>query len=99
MELLERNFAKEFEVAVSCEWHGLKNRKLFVHNMRRFLPGTYQSSQGDICTTGQFPASAIKDLLPDVVKALTSPLYEHFDFFTPPDSMYKEELSEMMKNR
>lgn len=98
VEIGSTTFEPDFELAISCEWHGLKDRKLFVHNMRRFLAGTYKSSQNDIQTTGQFPASAIRDLLPDVVKALTHTLYEHFDFFTPPDSMYKEELGEMMKN-
>lgn len=99
VEVGTTTYEQDFEVAVSCEWHGLKGRKLFVHNMRRFLAGTSQTSQNDIRTTGQFAVSAIRDLLPDVVKALTLSLYEHFDFFTPPDPMYKEELGEMMKNR
>jgi hypothetical protein len=99
VEIGTTTFEQDFEVSVSCEWHGIKGRTLFVHNKRRFLPGTYQSSQSDIRTTGQFQASAVRDLLPDVVKALTLSLYEHFDFFTPPDSMYTEELGEMMKNR
>ncbi|MBL8481346.1 MAG: hypothetical protein JNJ60_04060 [Rhodocyclaceae bacterium] len=88
-----------FGVAVSCQWHGLRDRKLFVHNMRRFLRGNYRSSADYVHTTGQFAVSAIRELLPDVVKSLTSPLYEHFDFFTPPDAFYREELGEMLKNR
>lgn len=99
VELGKLMFEEGFEVVVGCEWHGLENRVLFVHNMRRFIPGTYKSSQNNVKTSGQFSAAAITELLPDVVKALTIPLYEYFDFFVPPDSMYKEELSEMMKNR
>lgn len=88
-----------FEVAVSCEWHGLKGRKLFVHNMRRFLAGHYQSAQDDVRTDGEFSEAEIRELLPDVVEKLTKPLYAHFDFFVPPEAIYREELGEMMKNR
>lgn len=99
VEVGDAMFEPPFDIAVACEWHGLKGRRLFVHNMRRFLAGTYKSEQNDVRTEGQFPVSAIRELLPDVVKSLTRSLYEHFDFFVPPDSMYREELGEMMKNR
>ncbi|MES2279991.1 MAG: hypothetical protein V4542_01120 [Pseudomonadota bacterium] len=92
-------FEDGFEIVVACEWTGLRNRKLFVHNMRRFLPGSYQSAEDTVKTSGQFAQQTVRELLPDVVKTLTKPLYEHFDFFVPSDSFYSEELTEMTKNR
>ncbi|MFO1338562.1 MAG: hypothetical protein U1F53_10045 [Burkholderiaceae bacterium] len=92
-------FEPGYEVLVECTWTGLAGRRLFVHNMRRFIPGGYAASEKTVTTKGKFPQQVIRDLLPDTVKALTHSLYEHFDFFTPPDSFYSEELGEMTKNR
>ncbi|MGD0822466.1 MAG: hypothetical protein ABSA71_17160 [Desulfomonilia bacterium] len=92
-------FDEGFELLVECEWNGIANRKLFVHNMRRLIPGGYISTESVVRTQGRFAQQVIRELLPDAVKALTHPLYEHFDFFVPPDSFYAEELAEMTKNR
>lgn len=99
LEVGSAMFESGFDVAVSCEWHGLRDRVLFFHNKRRVLTGHYQSAQDHVKTEGQFSESMIRDLLPDVVRTLTKILYEYFDFFTPPDSIYREELEEMQKNR
>jgi hypothetical protein len=97
VETGEQLFEEGFEVAVSCTWTGLAGRKLFVHSNRRYIPH-YTTKQSEVHTSGQFSAQAVKDLLPDVVKALSQPLYEHFELFTPPDFMYAEELAEMRKS-
>lgn len=93
----EQLFEEGFEIVVSCAWTGLAGRKLFVHSNRRYIPH-YTTKQDEVQTSGKFPAQAVKDLLPDVVKSLTQPLYEYFELFTPPDSMYAEELAQMTKN-
>jgi hypothetical protein len=41
----------------------------------------------------------LRDLLPETVKSLTGPLYEHFDFFLPPDAFYAEEITSMLTGR
>lgn len=92
-------FEDGYEVLVLCEWHGLAGRRLSVQNARRFLAGTYRSSQDVVRTTGQFKRDSILDLLPETVRSLTLPLYEHFDFFKPPEKFYVEELGEMMNSR
>lgn len=98
-DLADVMFEPEYQIVVDCEWTGLAGRRLAVHNMRRMLAGTYKSAAESVETKGQFPQRAIRDLLPETVRTLTAPLYEHFDFFKPPDAFYKEELDEMMKNR
>lgn len=98
-DLGQAMFEGDYSVVVLCGWHGLAGRRLSVHNTRRFFAGTYRSSEDVVRTTGQFTRQAISDLLPETVRTLTLPLYEHFDFFKPPGKFYVEELGEMMKNR
>ncbi|KQO24663.1 hypothetical protein ASF11_20220 [Acidovorax sp. Leaf76] len=92
-------FEAGYEVLVECTWTGLAGRSLFVHNMRRFMPGGHVTTAQTVTTRAKFSQQVVRELLPDTVKAMTHPLYEHFDFFTPSDSFYSEELAEMTKNR
>lgn len=98
-DLAELMFEPGFEVLVECEWTGLAGRHLFVHNMRRYIPSGYAATEQAVTTRGKFTQQVVRELLPETVKALTHSMYEHFDFFTPPDSFYSEELGEMTKNR
>lgn len=99
VELGQVMFQDGFEVAASCEWLGLAGRRLFIQNGRRFLAGTYVAAVDSVRTSASFSAEMLRDLLPDAVKTLTKPLYEHFDFFTPPADMYRQELDGMMQRR
>ena len=90
-------YEEGFEVLVKCEWTGLTGRQLFVHNHRRWV-GSGKSEQDVARTSGRFPG-AVRDVLPEIVKALTMPLYEKFDFTQIDDSVYSEELAEMSKNK
>ena len=98
VETGEQLFEEEFKVVVSCAWTGLSGRRLFVHNNRRYIR-PYTTRQSEVETTGLFSAQAIKDLLADAVSSLTQPLYEHFELFEPPYSMYVEELTQMKQNK
>lgn len=91
-------FEDGFTVAVECQWTGLEGRHLFSYNGRRYIPA-YSSAGASVQTKGTFAQQALRELLPDVVKMLTHPLYENFEFFTPPDSFYSGELGEMTKTR
>ncbi|ESS72076.1 hypothetical protein MGMO_73c00150 [Methyloglobulus morosus KoM1] len=99
VDLGDNMFEPGYEVLVECTWNGLAGRHLFVHNMRRFISGGYTATEKVVTTKGRFSQQLIRELLPDTVKVLTHSLYEHFDFFVPPDTFYSEELGEMTKNR
>lgn len=97
-DLGEAMYDGNFEIIVDCEWQGLAGRRLVVRTGRRWLGGRYIASENAVCTDGQFTRQSVRDLLPEAVKALTAPLYEHFDFFQPPPSLYKGELDVMLKH-
>lgn len=98
LDIADAMYEPSYEVLVECVWDGISGRQLFSHNWRRNVPA-YTSSESTVRTTGSFPQNVVRELLPEVVKTLTKPLYEHFEFFSPPDSFFAEELSEMTKNR
>ena len=98
-DLADVMFEAGYEVLFECTWNGLAGRRLFVHNMRRYIPSGYTATENSVVTRGKFPQQVVRELLPDTVKAMTHSLYEHFDFFSPPDSFYSEELAEMTKNK
>ena len=98
-DLADFMFEPGFEILVECEWTGLAGRQLFVHNLRRYIPGGYATTQSSVLTKGKFAQEVVRELLPDTVKAMTQPLYEHFDFFSPSDSFYSEEVADMTKSR
>lgn len=97
-DLADVMFEDEYEVFVECTWTGIAGRSLFSHNHRRMIFDRKTSQTDTVTTTGKFSQQQLKDLLPDVVKSLTHPLYAHFDFFEPPNSFYMEEIGEMKSN-
>lgn len=97
-----RSFAEEGSeprVLVRCEWLGLEGRQLFINNGRRFLGGRYISARDTVRTEGTFESKEIVDVLPEIARVLLKPLYESFYFFSPPETMYTEELGEMRNGR
>lgn len=98
LDLADAMYEPSYEVLVECEWDGVAGRHLFSHNLRRHAP-PYAATETAIRTTGSFPQNVLRELLPEAVETLTKPLYEHFEFFVPPDKFFAEELGEMTKNR
>jgi hypothetical protein len=98
-DLADLMFEPGFQVLVECTWSGLAGRRLSSHNIRRYVSSGYVAAQAEVVTTGQFSQQVVRELLPDTVRALVQPVFEHFDFFSPSDSFYSEELAEMTKNR
>ncbi|MCL4459746.1 MAG: ATP-binding protein [Chloroflexi bacterium] len=81
-------------------WEGLSSRTLVPWaNSRRFLDPVHQSRQNSVTSKILISANNISATLPEIITALTKPLYEVFDFFTPPLEMIQEELSEMRGRR
>lgn len=98
-ELGRAMFEDGFSLLVRCEWSGLAGRELFMFNLRRMLSDGHQCAADDVVTEGSFPQAAITDVLPDVVKHLTADLYQHFDFFQPPEKFFDEEIALMKSGR
>ena len=73
---------------------GLEGRALRCNNFRWDVP-TYTCNDASIESTGEFSVAAIRDLLPEVVKTLTLPLYNAFEFYRPTDPFFKEELKNL----
>lgn len=98
-ELGRAMYEDGFSILVRCEWSGLKGRDLFVFNPRRMLFDGHQCATNGVMTEGGFPQAAITDALPDLVKRLTADLYQHFDFFQPPEKFFEEEIALMKSGR
>ena len=77
-------------------WEGLSGRTLTAWaNPRRILFDNPQSRQDSATSEIVVSADSISTNLSEIVSTLTRPLYELFDFFTPPSKMIQEELSKM----
>lgn len=98
-ELGRTMYEDGFSMLVRCEWSGLKNRELFVFNPRRMLFDGHRCTTDDVVTEGNFAQAAITDALPEVVRQLTADLYQHFDFFQPPEKFFDEEIALMQSGR
>lgn len=98
-ELGRAMFEDGFSLLVRCEWSGLSGRELFMFNLRRMLSDEHRCAAANVVTEGSFPQAAITDVLPDVVKRLTADLYQHFDFFQPPEKFFDEEIALMKSGR
>ena len=84
------------EIRFLVHWTGLEGRELrTVAAPERMLPGGRVSQNDQISTYVQATPDEIDTRLPSVVEALVSPLFEVFDFFVPPLSLYVEELHTM----
>lgn len=104
MLLFVERFAKalgvpDAQVHVQCSWTGLENRRLVSVSGRRMVWDDRVSRANEVETRAVVPASQISARLPDLVRELTEPLYQLFDFFTPPSSLYTEELAQMKSGR
>jgi hypothetical protein len=77
-------------------WEGLSGRILRAWaNPRRILRDGGKSRQDSVTSEIIVSADRISTSLPEIIKKITQPLYEIFDFFTPPPKMIEEELSDM----
>jgi len=90
-------FEPGFRVRVEACWSGLEGRTLRSIGRRMFIPGGYAASQDEVTTSGEFSREALTDLLPDVLKELMQPLFESFAFFSPPLTLYQQEVKEMLE--
>lgn len=94
-ELARSMFDDGFTMLVRCEWTGLKERELFMFNPRRMLFDGHRCKASSVTTEQKLTQDVIENLLPEAVKRLVSPLYEHFDLFQPPHMFFDEEITLM----
>ncbi len=71
-EVADSMFEPGFEVAVECEWTGLKGRHTVSLNRRIFFDSV-TCSDDVVRTRGTFTQAMLQDVLPDVVRKLTPP--------------------------
>lgn len=84
-------------IAFRCVWTGLTGRTLVSWSApRRLFFDPRGPSRQDIVTSERIIESdQISETLPELVKALTQPLYEIFDFYDIPATVVREELLKM----
>ena len=77
-------------------WEGLGGRHLKAWADRgRDVREDRIAKQDKVVAEHSFESNEITTNLPEIVQLLTAPLYEVFDFFSPPMSMIVEELAKM----
>jgi hypothetical protein len=77
-----------------ASWTGLSGRKLVsIGNQNRRLLGEYACHQATYEATQTFAVSAAQDVLPEIVFAILSGLYELFGFFRLHKSLVEQELA------
>lgn len=78
-------------------WEGLSGRTLvsWAEPRRIFFDPKGPSQQDSVTSEITVSTDQISATLPEMVKTLTAPLYEVFDFYVPPSTMIQEELSKM----
>jgi hypothetical protein len=89
-------------VSFQVTWDGLRGRRLAsVFNPWRILADIDRapSKQDSVSSHVDVSANQISSSLPELVKELTNPLYEVFDFYRPSPSLVQEELARFKKSR
>ena len=86
-------------MAFRVHWEGLKGRKLTSLNPQpRLVPPSIskQDAADSMIVVG---SKEIVPGLPEIVRKLTQPVYEIFDFFTPTAQFIDTELAEFRRSR
>lgn len=87
-------------IQAQVQWRGLRNRRISNWaSPHRMLFESLIARQDIVNSSIQVPCSSISSNLPEIVRSITAPLYEVFDFFSPPESMFHEEISNMRSRR
>jgi hypothetical protein len=84
-------------IAFRSVWTGLTGRTLvsWANPRRPFFDPRGPSRQDSVTSECTIPSDQISETLPELVKGLTQPLYEAFDFYDVPATVVREELLNM----
>ena len=69
------------EVVVRCQYTGLSGRRLVDSLEPAFSIRRGVSRVDEVTLTGQFTLQQLEDNMPEVLRHLMAPLFEHFEFF------------------
>lgn len=99
--LAQRSDGKKSRIMFHLTWNGIGGRKLvsLYPSERGGLlgPPSHTAYQDSTESLDQFSATKIESNLPEVVTALTRPLYQSFDFYEPSTSLVQKQLDKMSK--
>ena len=83
-----------------ASWKGLRGRTLVSRTSPILSVSTSRrSSQDSVTCELLLPADMVIDSLEWAVQTLTAPLYESFDFYSPPTSLVNKEVSRLKNSR
>lgn len=90
--------ATDATVTFTARWGGLKGRRLATWGapMRLPLHKGYHAHQHGVTATVVAKAADIPDRLEELVRDVTTPLFEIFDFFVAPAALYKGEIAKIL---
>jgi hypothetical protein len=96
-----RRLARELgadRIEFAVRWEGLQGRRLRSLLRRDFvLPSQSVAADDHVTSQVEVRPAELEDLLPQVVRALVEPLYATFDFYRPPDDLYRVELERLRR--
>lgn len=89
---------RDASVTFTARWGGLNGRRLatWAQPTRVPLSKGYTAHQLGVTATVTAKAAEIPDRLEELVRELTAPLFEIFDFFVAPAALYKEETEKIL---
>jgi hypothetical protein len=83
----------------SIRHSGIENRTLIAANSFRRIREGYKSIENEIDTTIEFKLNQIESELVELVKKISGPLFNLFDFFQLADSVYEEIVNNFVKGQ
>jgi hypothetical protein len=87
-------------VDVDVTWTGLRGRELSAWaSGHRYVTPRINHAQDSVRSTVTVQAATISERLPEIVQAVTRPLYETFEFFESPAGLFSEELEALRGRR
>lgn len=84
-------------VQLLMRWTGLRSRHLKALAERRRVSGKYEAAQDEVVGYIQTTPDEIAEDLVGLLRRLTDPLYESFDFFEPPERIFEEVALELQQ--
>ena len=97
--MCERLGVPNASVIVTAKYSGLSGRELISLDGRRVLSPGRKARQQEIDLALTVDGGSIEDRLPEIVAQFLGPLYNLFDLFDPPPTLFIEELRLMRRNR
>ncbi|MCH8911485.1 MAG: toll/interleukin-1 receptor domain-containing protein [Chloroflexi bacterium] len=86
-----------WRVVFRFDWSGLRGRTIQAWATRRILFEDRIAKQDHVTSNLLVTADQFNSSLTDIVQSIVAPLYEVFDFFDPPRTMIREELTQLVE--